>query len=156
MFKHLLRAAPVLAVGLGVAAAPAAGAMTIRVGDPDVVSRVAVRVPLVVNCSPFTAGLTPVDRRVMATVQQAAGKQIARGSGVNGFVSATGLFFVCDGTDQAVSVTVTADPAGPPFHGGRAILTASAFAADMQSCGPNCYFGGESQSAFTDVLEVRL
>ena len=157
MFKHLLRAAPVLAVGLGVtAAAPAAGAMTIRVGDPDVVSRVAVRVPLVVNCSPFSPGLTPTLRQVSATVQQAAGKQIARGTGSNQFVSAAGLLFVCDGTDQAVSVTVTADPAGPPFHGGRAILKASAFAADMQSCGPNCYFGGESQSAFTDVVEVKL
>jgi hypothetical protein len=157
MFKHLLRAAPVLAVGLGVAAAaPAAGAMTIRAGDPEILSRVAVRVPLVVNCSPFTAGLTPTERRVSAMVQQAAGKQIARGFGINGFVSATGLFFQCDGTDQAVSVTVTADPAGPPFHGGPAVLQASAFAADMQSCGPNCYFGGESQSAFTDVVGVKL
>ena len=158
MLKHVLRAAPVLAMTLGVAAgaAPAANAMTIRTGDPEILSRVAVRVPLVVNCSPFSPGLTPTGRQVVATVQQAAGKQIAHGTGFNQLVSATGLLFTCDGTDQAVSVTVPADPAGPPFHGGRAILSASAFPADSQSCGPNCYFGGESQSAFTDIVEVRL
>ena len=157
MFKHLLRAAPVLAVGLGVAAAaPAANAMTVRVGDPELLSRVAVTVPLVVNCSPFTPGLTPTGRGVSATVQQAAGKQIAHGTGFDGGVSATALFFVCDGTDQAVSVTVPADPTGPPFHGGGAIVSASARAEDMQSCGPNCYFGGEFQNASSGITEVRL
>jgi hypothetical protein len=52
------------------------------------------------------------------TVEQATGREIAHGStyipGIN-----------CTGANQVIPVTVLADPTGPPFKNGTAVVTAS-------------------------------
>jgi hypothetical protein len=52
------------------------------------------------------------------TVEEAVGKAIAHGSG-----SASGI--QCSGANQVVPVTILADPTGPPFKNGTAIVTAN-------------------------------
>lgn len=151
------------ATGAVVAAAPAANAMTVRVGDPTLIDRVAISVPLAVSCTPFDPAYTYVSDGVSVSVQQASGRDIAFGSGyLSGGVYGMGqpsLLFACDGTEQTVTVPVSANTAGPPFHGGPAVINASANAAAAQPCYPgatNCYTNFISQTASTGAVEVRL
>src|SRR3954451_15194679 len=55
-------------------AASPADAMTIRIGEPTLVGRVAMRVPVVVSCTPFDPSYTLVSAGASVSVQQASGK----------------------------------------------------------------------------------
>jgi hypothetical protein len=57
------------------------------------------------------------------TVEQAVGKSIAHGTG---FVPGV----ECTGADQVIPVSIVADPTGPHFKHGAAIVTASIYAYD--------------------------
>ena len=117
--------------------------MAIGLGAPNLYSRVAITEPVTLSCSPFDPLLTLINERVTVSVEQAAGKAIAHGSGsVFGSINST-LPFPCDGVAHTVSVNVVADPGGPPFHGGPAVYSAIADAQAGTPCFPgstNCFF----------------
>jgi hypothetical protein len=137
MFFRIQRALVVVgAASVVVAAAPAADAMTVRVGNPNLIGRVAMSVPVTVSCTPFDPAFTYFADSVFVSVQQAAGHDIATGGG-SAFGNSNGqppLLFPCDGTEQALTVPVTAG--SRPFHGGQAVINATASAMAGQPCFP--------------------
>jgi hypothetical protein len=145
LVKRLLCLAAV-ALGAALLASTAAAdtGMTIGLGSPSLSnSRVLITEPVTVSCLPFDPFLTLVDEQLTVSVEQAAGKAIARGSGfVFGSVAGT-LPFPCDGAPHTVSVNISADPAGPPFHGGPTSLSAFGNAEAGTPCFPGsttCFF----------------
>jgi hypothetical protein len=119
-----------LSLGLALGASSTAGAsgsVAVSVGSPiQVTNRVMVSVPVNVVCDPLE-GDTAVDR-VYVQVQQANGKSVTSGSATveAGPVSPFkgNPFLTCDGTTvNTVTVNVVGNG---PFHGGGAIVTASA------------------------------
>jgi hypothetical protein len=160
--KAILRLAAVaVVVGILAATPAAADAMTVSIGDPQLSARVSITVPVTVSCTPFDPALTVVSEQVSVSAEQASGRDIARGYG-SVYGSLTGgpsLPFSCDGSAQTLSVDVLAQPGGPPFHGGPAVLTASAGATAAMPCYPgstNCFFNYTSQSASSGAVSKRL
>jgi hypothetical protein len=155
---RIRRAIALVVVAAALVWVGAAQALTITPGIPDLVARVLVVVPVTVTCEPFSPGLTVSSQFVTVRVEQAAGKEIAFGTGTLGGTFDRPLF-PCDGAEHTVSVSVLADPAGPPFHGGRAVLTAgaSAQAGVPLPCCPGA-FGPpfEFQQVSVAPIEVRL
>jgi hypothetical protein len=142
-------------------AAPSADAMTIRVGDPTLIGRVALSVPVSVSCAPFDASYTLLSTNVSVSVQQASGKDIASGSGFmsGGIFGQPGPLFTCDDAEHDVTVPVSANTAGPPFHGGHVVVNANASASAGQPCFPgstNCFTNVISQFASSGPVEVHL
>ena len=153
--KVLPFAALVLACGVTAATAQAT---TISLGAPSLSGRVAITEPLTVSCSPFDPSLTLFSEGVNVSVEQASGRSIAHGSGFAGSFLPT-LMFACDGSQNTVPVTVLADTGGPPFHGGTAVISASASASAGTPCFPgstNCFFNLTSQSASTAPTTLHL
>lgn len=139
------------------ATASAAPAMTLRIGKPALSGRVSITVPLTISCSPFDPSLTLIETTADVSVEQASGTGIARGSGeAFGDILYGPTAWLCDGTDQTVPVTVLADPAGPPFHGGPAVFWASAFAVGGTICGPNCLEEQANQSASAGPATITM
>ena len=137
MFRKPLLIAVVAAACGGTAAS--AEAMTVSVGAPSLITRAAVAVPVTVSCSPFDPSLTLVGEGVTVDVEQASGRSIASATGsINTFIGAIPLPFACDGGQSTVPITATANTAGAPFHGGPAVVSASAYA----QAGLPCLFGG--------------
>jgi len=67
--------------------------------------------------------------------------------------------FACDGVEHTVTVPISANTAGAPFHGGHGVVTASASASAGQPCVPgstNCFFDYIMQSATAGPVEVHL
>jgi hypothetical protein len=135
--------------------AAAAPGMTVTLGAPDLSARVSIIVPVTVSCSPFDPSLTIISESVFVRVEQASGNQIVRGSGDIGsggiFGNSPTVLFPCDATAHTVFVTVLADPAGPPFHGGPALFSANAGASAGLPCFPGstfCFINVVSQFAF--------
>ena len=152
-----------ICVGLIAAAfassAAGASAMTVRVGEPELSARVLVNVPVFVSCSPFDASLTLFQETVNVIVEQAAGKDIAQGSGFLGSPVSGSLPYPCDGAEHEVAVSVLASPMGPPFHGGPAVVSAFAGATAGIPCFPGsttCFIGTSSQSASSGPTVVRM
>lgn len=127
------------------AAASGATAATLSLGTPSLTSRVAVTEPVTVTCSAFDPSLTLFSESITVQVEQAAGQAVARASAFKGGFLPT-LLFPCDGTQTTIPVTMTADPAGPPFHGGPAVFTASVGAAAGTPCFPG------SNTCFTSPI----
>jgi hypothetical protein len=158
MSVRRLRATVVLAaVVLGLATASSASAMTATLGEPELIAKVLVTVPVTVSCDPVSPGLVVFSQSVSVLVEQASGRDIARGTGnvFAGFPQP--LLFPCNGTPTTLSLSVLADPTGPPFHGGRAVVRVTA-TADAGVPNP---FGGfvapfERQSVIVGPTEVRL
>ena len=154
--KCLRRAVGLGAIVVGLAVASSASAMTATLGEPELIGRVALTVPVTVSCDAPSPGLVVYSQSVSVVVEQAAGKEIARGSAsIFGFFPA--LLFPCDGTPATLSVSVLADPTGPPFHGGRAVARVTVTA----DAGVPLPFGGftspfERQNAVAGPVEVRL
>jgi hypothetical protein len=111
--------------------------VTVAIGPTATLqSRVLLTVPVTVTCEPIGDffGMSFV------SVEQASGRQIARGSGFIPTVT-------CDSAPHAYLVSVLADASGPPFHGGQAVVTAvvSLFGS----------LGSESGSAGPQSASVR-
>lgn len=117
------------------ATASAAGAATLSLGTPSLTSRVAITEPVTVTCSAFDPSLILAFENISVQVEQAAGQAIARAS-ASKFGFSPNLLFPCDGTPTIIPVTMSADPAGPPFHGGPAAFTASVGATAGTPCFP--------------------
>jgi hypothetical protein len=93
------------------------------------------------------------------SAQQAAGKAIAYGYGSAGGFSGYDRAFACDGSEQTVPVTVMANTGDAPFHGGKAVITATAFAVGGVPCYPdatNCFIATATQSGSTGAVEAKL
>ncbi len=156
MVRKLLPLAAAFAV-CGAAAA-SAQAITVSVGAPSLSGRVAVTTPVTVSCTPFDPSLTLVSETINITVEQASGRSIAHAVGGTSAFFGSPLPFPCDGTQATIPVTSTADPSGPPFHGGSAVVTASAFAQAGIPCGvfPGCFQILASQTGSSAPTTVHL
>src|SRR3954471_23260665 len=71
--------------------------LTVAVGTPNLsIDRVSIIVPVAVSCAPFDSSLTHFASDVRVMVQQASGRQIARGTGsISAF--SPNVLFPCDG-----------------------------------------------------------
>jgi hypothetical protein len=70
-----------------------------------------------------------------------------------------GLSYSCDGTEQTVPVTVLASTAGAPFHGGKAVISAYAFATAGVPCyegATNCFYETASQTGSVGPVAAKL
>ena len=152
---RLSLAGVVCAALLAVTAASASAAMTVSLGQPTLTARVAIKVPATVSCDPFDPSLTYFDDSVIVSVEQAAGRDIAKGTG-SAFGFLPNLVFACDSAPHTVSVDAAADASGPPFHGGRAAFSATANALAGFSCGNGCFFNLAGQSATSGSMTFNL
>jgi hypothetical protein len=73
------------------------------------------------------------------SIEQASGKSIARGTGYMAGIQ-------CTGANQVIPVTILADPLGPPFKNGTALVSAS-----LSAYGYGGTFTGGSATANTEV-----
>jgi hypothetical protein len=157
MFRKTLVLSAVAVAALVMAAAASAAAPTIRLGDAQLIGKVAITVPVSVSCAPPEGDRVLQTTSLSVSVQQAAGKEIAYGSGfVGGFNS---MAFTCDGSEQTVPVTISANPSGAPFHGGKIVVTASAFASTAEPCFPgatDCFTNFASEGATIGPVAVHL
>ena len=126
----------------------AADAVTITPGKPSLTGRVAITEPVTVTCSPFDPTLTLDSESINVQVEQAAGKAIAHGTGFSSSFLPT-LLFPCDGSQSTVPITIYADPAGPPFHRGKAVFTETASAGAATPCFPG------STTCFTNPSAIQ-
>jgi hypothetical protein len=150
-------------IGLAVSAvtlalAGTAKAMTLAVGSPERTARIAVTVPVTVTCNPFGSSLTVFSQSISVRIEQAAGREIARGTGQVFSSFPSPLLFPCDGNTHELLVTVLADPAGPPFHGGKAIVSVngSADAGTPSPFGSGFIARFDRQTVSVPSVEVRL
>ena len=150
-------------IGLAVSAvtlvvAGTAQAMTLAVGSPELTARIVVTVPVTVTCDQFSPTLTVFSQSISIRVEQAAGRAIARGTGQVFSSFPSPLLFPCDGNAQEILVSVLADPAGPPFHGGKAIVSAngSAEAGTPSPFGSGFIAPFDRQTVSVPSVEVRL
>ena len=154
--RHVGLAGAACMLVLGITATTAS-AMTLSLGAPTLSNRILISVPATVSCDPFDASLTYFAYGVTVSVQQAAGREIARGTGAAG--SFMDGLIPCDSAPHTVDVNVSADPAGPPFHGGPASFSASAYADAGYCYGPNGSWGCALlawQSASTGSTTLNL
>src|SRR5690348_5093989 len=125
LFRNSLLGLCAIGLALSPTIASASG-VTISAGPGSLTGKVALTVPLTVSCgSPFwdPSSQELFGEEIYLNVEQASGKSIAHGSG-SAFASTPGPLFVqCDGRAATIPVTVLADPSGPPFHGGTAVIT---------------------------------
>jgi hypothetical protein len=158
--RHLRTGVALVAVALGLATTSTASAMTVTVGEPELIAKVAITVPVTVTCDPVSTGLVVFSQSVSVLVEQASGRDIARGTASLFASLPQALLFPCNGAPTTLSVSVLADPTGPPFHGGRAVarVTASAEAGVPLGCCPGGPFIApfESQRVLVGPMEVRL
>jgi hypothetical protein len=132
--------------------------MTATVGDADLIGRVALTVPMTVACDAPSPGLVTFFQTVRVVVEQPAGKGIARATADIGN-SYPALLFPCDGTATSLSVSVLADPTGPPFHGGKAVvrITLTSEAGTPFPFSPGSFMSPfERQTTVVGPTEVRL
>ena len=156
--SRLVRIAGFCTIVVALAATSTASAMTTTIGDVGLIGKVSLTVPITVTCDAPSPGLAIIGQNVSVTLEQAAGKQIARASATVAAFSPT-LLFPCDGTPASLSVSVLADPAGPPFHGGKAVarVTVKSEAGVPFPCCPGSFTGPfETQTAVAGPILVKL
>jgi len=144
----------VLAAAAAAALIPAAAmasTFTLSAGAPSLTDRTLITLPVTVSCSidPAVANFI-FDEAISASVQQPAGRSFATGTGVL-FGSQANLVFLCDGSTKTVTVDVLANPAGPPFHGGPAILSVGVSVTAGFEAFPGCGCGPITFSDSTTV-----
>jgi hypothetical protein len=127
--RALLTAATTAVIG-GLGASSALATTTLSVpATADLIGKVVVQVPVTATCGPFDPPPSFFSFGTSVTITQAHAKEIAQGSGLAG-VNTTGqsVPVVCDGTPQSFVVNVAANPSGPPFKNGTAVISATATA----------------------------
>jgi hypothetical protein len=156
-WPRLCVAVAIAAVGL-LPLTAMASTFTLAVGSPTLTDRTLITVPVTLSCyiDPTVANFIWTEN-ISATIQQPAGRSFATASAtLNGWQNSK--VFPCDGSTVTVNLAMLANPAGPPFHGGGAILTTSVYVqAGFESfpgcgCGPFTF----SDSAGTGPAQVTL
>jgi hypothetical protein len=147
MTSRLFRSSLFALVGVGLALVPvvaSASNVSATVGAGTLTDKVAVTIPVTVTCAgPFWDPTTQqlFDENIQLSVEQASGKQIARGTGSASLALPIAQPQQCDGSAVTIPVTILADPTGPPFHGGGLVVTGSVSFQAGTNCGvPGCYF----------------
>ena len=142
-----------LLLALYPASASAGSGMRLTIGSPiRLTSRLLVEVPLEIICDPLPN--TPYQNEAYVYLTQASGQTVNRGSG---YRSSYPPSLVCDGTTvNRVVAQVLPDADSGPFHGGSAILSASAYYQTAQSCGDWCHYDFQSVWDDTGLMTVRL
>ncbi len=126
--RALLTVATAALIG-GLSASSALATTTLTVGGTaNLIGKVVAQVPVTATCGLFDPTL-PFQFSTAVTLTQARAKEIAQGSGFVG-VNTTGTTVpvVCDGTPQSFVMNINANPSGPPFKNGTAVLSAFASA----------------------------
>lgn len=137
----------VVCLGAVVALLPTAASadnMTLTIGSSGkLVAGVEVDIPTIVNCAPLPA---PSDTGMSSIqLEQAVSKSlIAHGSGFWPTV-------ICDGSDHAATAVVFADPSGPPFKKGQAVVTG----VFLQVCTTSFPFVCDSTSGGHQVITIK-
>jgi hypothetical protein len=158
LFRNTLFAAFATGLALVPTVASASG-LTVSAGQGSLTGKVVMTVPVTVTCSsPFWDQATQqlVEESVQVSVEQAAGQQIAHGYGAFFAMVPNSLPLQCDGQTVTLPVTVLADPAGPPFHGGSAVVTVTADMDAGTSCGPTCFYNFVSSSSTQGPVQIRV
>jgi hypothetical protein len=130
MARQLLRRFLVLTcvaavVALTPLSAQAQSEVTITVGATGTLqSRIVARVPVQITCAPMEVAFGDTG----GTIRQAAGREIAHGSG-GADQPVTSI--VCDGAPHPASFTFVADLDSPPFRGGDAVVTVAVILCDV-------------------------
>lgn len=163
MKSRIFRSSFFAAVAVGLALVPSAASasgLTAGASDGSLTSRVAMTVPLTVSCGgPFWDPNTQqlIDEFVVLNVEQASGREIARGNAFIRVQIPQPLLFQCDGSNVTIPVSVLADPTGPPFHGGAVVVSGSVGADAGTSCGfPGCFFNVVNESATFGPQTIRV
>jgi len=150
-----------LAAGLAlIPIAVSASSVSISAGPGALTGRVALTIPITASCSgtfwdPSTQEL--FDEFGVVNVEQASGQQIARGSATFNASLPGPLLFQCDGNSVTFPVTVLADPSGPPFHGGTAVVTGFLNLNAGTNCGfPGCYFNIVGLSSSLGPQQIKV
>ena len=136
MAKRLAAACTLAVLALMLAAVPAGAADGIQITislTATLTNRVAVSVPVQIAC-PTDAGFPEENSLVLL---QAVGRSIAHGTG-----AIAGL--VCDGTPHDYTVGALADPSGPPFKKGRAVVQMTLRLCDFYNPCMTGYAGPQS------------
>jgi len=128
------RAVAAVAAGVAFAAlAPAVsfGAVSMTIPQSaDLTAKVLVTVPVTVACGPYDL---PTSSSLSYVLEQASGRDIAQSSA---FLGGFGQpLFTCDGAPHVYPISMMADPAGAPFHGGNAVIAATAYVQIGDCCG---------------------
>lgn len=134
----------VLAAAAAAALIPAAAmasTFTLSVGAPNLTDKTLITLPVTVSCSIDPAVANYIfDESISVNVQQPAGRSFATASGsLSGYQ--VNPVFLCDGSTKTVSIAVLANPTGPPFHGGPAILSVGVSVVAGFEAFPGCGCG---------------
>jgi len=118
-----------------------ASTFTLSTGTPSLTDRTLITLPVTVSCSIDPAVANYIfDESISASVQQPSGRSFATGTGVL-FGYQANPIFLCDGSTKTVTMAVLANPAGPPFHGGPAILSVGVSVTAGFEAFPGCGCG---------------
>lgn len=122
--------------------AASADGVTLTIGSKgQLVAGVEVDISAVVNCATLPAP-TAGSMSSLELEQAVSKSSIAHGSGQWPAVT-------CDGTDHPVTVAVFADPSGPPFKKGQAVVTSASFNVCTNSFPFVCEGGGAGPQVIT-------
>jgi hypothetical protein len=144
----------------GVGEPPPAGStngMTMSIASASLTGRLVVTLQVTITCQPKPASEYPVFSSwegfgLQAWVKQASGKAIAFGS--SGFEVDPAV--VCDGTPHTIATTVSADPSGPPFSRGTAVVAIAGTAGYILENWETGEFGFVTARASTGWKQVRF
>ncbi len=119
-----------------------ASGLTVSIGTPTLTNRTLITLPVTVSCPAIDPTVADFifGEQVNASVQQPVGQSFATASGGVGG-SQNNLVFSCDGTSKTVTLSMLANPTGPPFHGGPAIISASVAVQAGFEAFPGCGCG---------------
>jgi hypothetical protein len=120
--------------------------VTVTVGSPIILTaRQVVKVPVGVVCDPLPG--TPTADSVGVFVTQVSANSINSGSGG---IPSSSPFLICDGTTVNQFV-VYVTPQNTPFHGGAAIVTATASHETVEN-----FFLVHSESGSAGPIAIKL
>jgi hypothetical protein len=99
------------------------GGMSVANGGTSLIGRVVVAVDAEITCQPKPPSEYPIrsgweDASLRVWIRQASGRSVAAGFSEIFFDGET----VCDGSPHMITASVSADPSGPPFKRGSAVL----------------------------------
>jgi hypothetical protein len=148
---------PIAAVAAAlVPAAAMASGLTLSLGSARLIDRTVVTLPVTVSCSidPSVANYI-FNETLAASVQQPAGRSFATAS-VMLSGSQTNPIFPCDGSSTTVNLAMVANPGGPPFHRGTAIVTVGESVQAGFEAFPGCGCGQITYSASTNTSPQQV
>jgi hypothetical protein len=157
--RRLMLALTIAAAAL-VPISGAASGFTLTAGSPRLTDRTLITMPVTVSCPAIdpTVATFIFNETVTVNAQQPAGRSFATASGTAFGSQTSSLIFPCDGSSTVLTVSMLANPSGPPFHGGPAIFTLSASVTAGFEAFPGCGCGSVTlnESAVAGPMQLQL